>query len=446
MDKSQRPFLVGLYEEYLEEASFLYEHRLNLIGNPELTWKDFGELEARFEPFIDGLVVGGELALEICRERARDGDFGELHAAISVFCRQDRKDLVEAVLESFDGEDFEKVRAVRDALKNEAPEHWIDEFKEYLTSSEPKLLAIAAHILGYRRIHATGELIRLLERNVSSSVTDVIWALGRIGDPRGCSPLLDYMHNSSDSVRREAAVALLRLGDTRALGVLSEEFGVSTWPAIPLAMAGGRAAANLLLANDSRSADRIFALGILGDPAAIPLLIAATENPEVAATAASALQLVTGANLCEEAFVADELDDNEQFDAERQEGKRRQQPLRPDGKPYGTRIRRLSQQSCQWTAWWQENALPFFSGRRYRWGRPYTPEALLATLKDEATPFASRQSVYEELVIRYGLNCQFEADMLVDRQVEALTEMSTWCSKAEVRFKNDGWYFASERV
>ena len=40
---------------YLEEASALFD-------DPELSWQDF---EDRFEPHIDGLVVGEELALEV---------------------------------------------------------------------------------------------------------------------------------------------------------------------------------------------------------------------------------------------------------------------------------------------------------------------------------------------------------------------------------------------
>jgi hypothetical protein len=83
-----------LYQEHLEEASFLYEQGLALLDDPEITWKDIGEFEERFEAHIDALVVGEDLALKVCRTQAREGDFGELHAAVRVFCRQNKGDYV----------------------------------------------------------------------------------------------------------------------------------------------------------------------------------------------------------------------------------------------------------------------------------------------------------------------------------------------------------------
>src|SRR6266567_1491787 len=70
MGISTKSFLIELYREYLEEASFLYEQRLGLLHDPEVPWKRIGEFEERFEAHIDGLLVGGELALEVCLAQA----------------------------------------------------------------------------------------------------------------------------------------------------------------------------------------------------------------------------------------------------------------------------------------------------------------------------------------------------------------------------------------
>lgn len=56
----QKNFSISLYHEHLEEASFLYEQRLSLLDDPE----------DRFEPHIDRLVAGEELALKVCQKRA----------------------------------------------------------------------------------------------------------------------------------------------------------------------------------------------------------------------------------------------------------------------------------------------------------------------------------------------------------------------------------------
>ena len=106
-----REFNVELYREHLEEASFLYEQRLAYLHDPEVNWPDLRDWEERFEAHIDALVVGGELALEVCRQQAAAGDAGEMHAALRVLCRQDRKDDAFRVLGALDPTDEGAVRA-----------------------------------------------------------------------------------------------------------------------------------------------------------------------------------------------------------------------------------------------------------------------------------------------------------------------------------------------
>jgi len=90
MATSIRAFNIELYQEHLEEASFLYEQRLGLLNDPELTWKDLDEFEQRLEAHIDALVVGQDLAMEVCKTQAVEGDFGELFAAVCVFAGKSR--------------------------------------------------------------------------------------------------------------------------------------------------------------------------------------------------------------------------------------------------------------------------------------------------------------------------------------------------------------------
>ena len=85
MAASPRAFRIGLYEEHLEEASFLFEQRRTLLVNPEVPWKKIGDFEDRLEAHIDALIVGDKLALDVCVRHASGDDFGELFAATSVF-------------------------------------------------------------------------------------------------------------------------------------------------------------------------------------------------------------------------------------------------------------------------------------------------------------------------------------------------------------------------
>src|SRR5215813_8451350 len=218
MATSTRAFHVGLYEEHLEEAAFLYEQRLSLFANPEITWRRVGEFEDGFEAHIDALVIGRELALDVCWRRATEGSSGETHAACVVFCRQNRKDLLMKVMERLKSDDAPRVQAVADALKYELPESWEPEITGFLRGSDPKLILIALEVSGYRRLRAGKEITRVLEKSPPTDIlVKIIWALGRVGEEHAEASLFPSLQEGDDTVRSASALALLRLGDEEAL-------------------------------------------------------------------------------------------------------------------------------------------------------------------------------------------------------------------------------------
>ena len=95
----QRQLQESLYREHLEEISFLYTQREQWLDDPEVSLADVAALEERLEAHVDALVVGDAHALRVCQAWIPEADFGELHGAIRVFCRQQRLDLVRAALE-----------------------------------------------------------------------------------------------------------------------------------------------------------------------------------------------------------------------------------------------------------------------------------------------------------------------------------------------------------
>src|SRR5262249_23919924 len=149
MATSVRQFNVELYQEHLEEASFLYEQRLTYLNDPEVDWPDIGMWEDRFEAHIAALVVGGAPAVDVCCDRAC-GDAGAAHAALRVLCRQDEKDAAFAILRAVDAEDDAIRRAVAEALCREAPARWLSGLLAAL-EQDSQLTGIVAHVFGYRR-------------------------------------------------------------------------------------------------------------------------------------------------------------------------------------------------------------------------------------------------------------------------------------------------------
>jgi uncharacterized protein (TIGR02270 family) len=447
MATSPKVFLIELYEEYLEEASFLYEQRRTLYRNPEITWKKIGEFEERLEAHIDGLIVGDKLALEVCTRHAAEGDFGVLYAAICVFCRQDQRDSVLTILDQLDPTDNEKASAVADALKYELPDAWVPDFLTLLASGDPKLAPILARVFGYRRRPCGPQLLSAMQRCAAPALPEIVWALGRIAHMPASGPLLDFLTSEEEPVRFAAALALARMGEPRAVDSCLDQARSHTWAILPLGLTGGRSAVSLLtdLAEKNVGADCLTSLGLLGDPLNIPLLISRLSNPATAASAATALDCITGAGLYETVFVPDHIDEDELFEAERAQVRQGKMPDRGDGRPFGSTVTRLSQNPEDWSRWCQARVPHFRPGVRYRNGASFSPRCLIEMLTAERTPNQIRQYCSEELAIRYQNDFGIEIDTLVRCQVNKLKDAASWCQARSTDFRDGEWYFAGHR-
>ncbi len=440
-------FVVKIYNEHLAEASFLYEQRLNLLDDPQLTWKDVGDFEERFEAHVDGLVVGENLALEVCKQQVSEGDFGELHVAMRVFCRQNRLDLVLERIEAVDPKDAVKMQAVADALNDELPAAWQKDFTGLLKERNQKLVAILPKLIGYRRLAAGAELLQTLQENSAYSTSTLIWALGRLRERNARAPLFNtYLQHEDEIVRSAAALALLRIDEPQTITYCLRSVREQNWPLLSLGLGGGRSAVSVLreVASTAKpSSDCLIALGLLGDIVAADILLAQLSNAKLAEFAARALNLITGAELYEEVFIPEKIDEDELF-GEELEKLKRGEPLYPPGKEPGTTITRLSQKPEQWHKWWTANKSRFNPQIRYRNGKPYSPACLLENLESEKSPRSIRQLAYEELVIRYGADFPFETGMFVVQQKQALATYAEWIKTNGSRFREGKWYFAGQ--
>jgi uncharacterized protein (TIGR02270 family) len=443
MATSSRAFLIELYEEYLEEASFLYEQRRTLYKNPAISWTKIGEFEERLEAQIDGLIVGDKLALEVCTRHAAEGDSGELFAATCVFCRQDRRDLVLAIFEQLDPDDPKKAVAMADALKYELPNAWVTDLLLLLASGDPKLAPILARAFAYRRLPCGEQLMRAMKRCARSALPEVVWGLGRVPYEPSRGTLLDYLMNEEEPVRVAAAMSLARMGEPKAIDYCLDRARSHGWPILVLGVAGGPNAVALVtqLAQKRARADCITALGLLGDSTSLPFLISQLEQPDCAAPAATALQCLTGAGLYETVFVPDEVDEDELFESEREQLRQGIKPNRSDGRPFGSTVTRLSQSREAWNKWWQLNEGRFPPGVRYCNGGPASPTRLTEMLSSEKTPHELRGWCLEELATRYGKDFHIELDTPVVCQTSSLMGATKW-SCSGVQFQEGGWYFA----
>ena len=447
--RSPRRFYVELYEEHLEEASFLYAQRLTLLDDLEVSWITVGEWDERLEAHIDALVIGEDLALEVCVKHAAEGDFGELFAAVSVFCRQQRFDLLRKTTEALDPEDPEKLQAMADALKYECPTEWQPELLRVLPPDDPRMRYLQATLCGYRRLRESREWSTISGNDPLAVIGRVAWANGRIGNKDEKSLLQPVIAHEDGVVRSATILALLRLGDHQ---FVQESLGTEADRSVPwptMAVGASRMLVNLLLSRVALNAptpDELLAMGILGDVAAVPVLLANLSQEELAPAAALGLNVITGAELYEKAFIPELMEEDELFEDEKEQVKKGQPVLRPDGKPYGENVVRLSQKPEDWQTWWTSNKQRFKAGLRYRSGVMFSPGALVENIAFEKTPRKIRQLAYEELVIRYGADIPFETDMPVTQQQAAIAKWKSWVTANEGRFKPGEWYLGGQLI
>ena len=416
MATSARAFRIGLYIEHLEEASFLYDQRRALLANPEIPWTRIGDFEERLEAHIDALVVGRDLALEVCRERIAQGDPGELFAALCVACRHAFGPMLTELLKGLDYQDPDRGRAVVDALKYELPKSWHDHCRRAISQGNDGRNVLLAQVIGYCRM-TDAPLIGLLNVLPPDGQAMVLWATGRTRETGAASAIQPFYQAKDPRLQSSALHAGIRLHHPEALRQLRVHALAGQPPSIESGLAGGRQDVPQIvnhLLQPEPSRDGVVALGLLGDLSSVRPLIRMLSVEPLAAAAAEALHVITGAALFEEVFVPDPVSEEELFDKEvRALRERGEIPHRLNGEPFGSQVRRLSHDADAWEDWLQRHVSQFNADRRYRIGRPYHPEVLLDCLNSEAFPKSYRRLVAEELLVRYGIDLPFEADMPV---------------------------------
>jgi uncharacterized protein (TIGR02270 family) len=437
---------IDLYREHLEEASFLYQQRLHLLNDNDMPWTALHDFEERLEAHIDALVVGSELALNVCRAQAAEGDAGELFAAVSVFCRQLKAAGLSEVLKHPGTAEPDHAQALVDALKRELPEAWNGNFLRAMEQGGKALSPMMATVVGHRRIDSGGLLSRMLQGPDPSVNPTWMWALGRTAEAGASVAIRAQLQAKGLPMGNEAALALLRLQDPEISQELLQAPASADRHAQLIALGGGRLCTTNLLADLKKSAphvDVLQALGLLGDLAAVRPLLRCLDVEDMAGHAAEALHVITGAALFEEVFVPEKVEEDELLEDEALQYRQTGQLLAPaNGSSPGARVRRLCQDAAIWEEWLKSNAGRFVAHRRFRHGQPMGPDVLLRCLASTDYPKSYRKWLAEELLISYAIDLPLEIDMPVSQQRSVLRQAAPSIMAASAMFEPGRWYVA----
>jgi hypothetical protein len=416
------------------------------------------EIDSRLEAQLDALWLGGDDSLELCWDRStRGSDPGDIHATARVLARHGDWPAFVALLDAIDVAADPTRGAVARALAAELPAAWVEPLTRELSHPAAPRRALAARALSFRRAGDSEALSMALTASKGPGdgpgsaggppELELLTALTRVAAAEHTSPVLSALatRETLPATHREAAALALLRGSAgpRERFVRDILANVTrddlSWAAMPIALAGGpsvtplfesalRAAAAVPPAPGGLPPAAIAMLGLHGDPVLWESLIAALGCPPMAAAAAEALFLLSGAELFEEVAVPSDPD---------APATARQQPRS---------LRRRTQSAAAWQSWRAAHAVRFQPGVRVRLGEPVTPAAVVATVRSERLPRATRAAAALELSLRYGIDWPFETEAPARAQLH-------WCEsearrqQAEARrFVAGAWYRAGSRI
>lgn len=412
-------FLREFQEVHLAELEFLLLQRHRLLDAPGTPWPAVARWEQRIQGHLEAMRAGGTLALNLAREALVSGDGGQFLAGVFVLGSIDPETIgIEALPEA-------RLQALEEVLPS-----WVQalalvehpalaaQCTRALKNGHPQVRASAAHLLGYRREGRPADLVALLD-DVSPEVRNTAaLALARHGYRPALPRIEQVLALQPVTAMELLLLGALMLGSHKALTHCREvcrtrENVPSGLPRL-LALAGTEQDANLLirLGENPQLEDSVpEALGILGDPRCIPLLLRAltSHKPGIRHAAAAALQLITGAGLVQLSPERQEEDADEESSHERLH-------------------RRPSTDAHAWGQWWGAHRHEFQGARRYRHGRPFHLGECIHTMSVPETPSTLRAQAWTELVIRSGQYIGFEPTWPHPRQNRALEAWRQWWS------------------
>ncbi|NOY73492.1 MAG: hypothetical protein GXP14_14190 [Gammaproteobacteria bacterium] len=434
-------FRQDLYSEHMDEASFLYENRLSWLHDEEVSWLDLEELDVRMDAHLDALVVGGQVAVDLCQASLEEAESGKLHVIVRLYCRLKEISLLSGFWGKFDFDDEEKSKAVADALKWDCPVEWHNALRSVFQNKNKKMFSILFPVVVYQQIADAKNLCACLPVATEQQKTSLVWSIGNMGDSSCKIDVSNYLTSSFFPLAEQAALSLMKMGDVNVIEKMQLPIGkISCITAL-----GGNKQNALQLIDIARQgkadADCLIALGLTGVVGAISFLLNYLKHPDYANSAAWGLQLISGASLYEDIHVADEVEEADLFDHELEDFKNGKLPKNVDGLNFGDQKHQLTIKQDIWLKWFQDNESRFTADMRYRNGEAYTPSAILNVLVDFQTPYKIRKLIYDELIIRYNLDVFLAVDDMLKKQKMALNSIHQWVSD-KPDFKPGGWYFS----
>ncbi|MEP1446868.1 MAG: hypothetical protein ABJK37_12215 [Paraglaciecola sp.] len=445
---SETQFLHDLFDEHVDEASFLHQQKISQLRAQEITWAEIHDDEQRFAAHVDALIINGVEAEPYLAKKTGDFDSEQLFVYVSFLIRADKFDRFLNLLEEIDFEDLEIVENVSLALVFDIPLQWLDKLKNTDFKAYPHYLPIFLPAFVFRNSDLNPEWF-LNNQHVTLSEQPLnIEVLGKSNSQVASDILAKQLPTMEGGIRKLCISALFKLGHENILDYIQQCNPQKEWPFSVLALGCGSSFAQYCrnIATADYNEELVEAIGIIGLTENIPLLITLLEDEALAQKAAEAIYTISGAKFTTKVFIPEEWEETELFDDEKAKFEAGEGPCHADGRPFGETIELISLEPKDWTQWWQHSKDKFNSDLRYRFGRPVSPMTLIDVVSLPNITNNIRSLCLDELEIRYGLQCFVHLESSFIQQDYYLKQLAKWGEINDHKFKAGAWYFNAKQM
>lgn len=375
------PFL-QIYERYVDEASFLWVLRKVALEQPHYSSEDLMDLENRIEQQLDGIMTAPEDAWAVCEAALDLEEPGEVFAATVTALRcLDVWKIQKAVEHGLKNEEtFPALVSAFAWVKEKYSHTWI---KKFFKSKNFDHKRLALNVCTLRGENPLEQLDKILEReDCRQNKPLYAQAIQSIGEFKRTDlshfiPLA--LQDADKSVVFSGLWSSVMLGDQSHMEQLKQfviEEGEYQQKAIEIAfrvlpIEKAREWISLLAAQPNNKRQVIVASRILGDPQALPWVIAQMQESSLARVAGETFSVITGIDLVKYGLATDipDLDEKLRYhDDDAFVGLDDDENL-----PFPT-VEKIA-------GVWQKYGQYFSTGKRYFMGHPIAEEYLLEAIQ-----------------------------------------------------------------
>jgi uncharacterized protein (TIGR02270 family) len=359
-------------EQHAEEAAFLWLLRDSAVIEPHYSLPDLAHLDDRVEAHIDGLRIAGEEGWGVCKDAIAWEEPGEIYAAaVLAFESRDSGRIKEVIKLGISEAELSK--GLISALGWIPFDKVAGYIQKFLDSGIVDLRRISIAAMAVHRQQVGRYLDTAINDEDPALRARALKAVGELGRKDLLHDITSNLSDEDDKCRFYAGWSAAILGDTSFIPVLQKAAQngspysekACTVALRRMSIPEGHAWIKELAINPEHQRMAVAGSGALGDPAAIPRLIDAMTNPELARVAGEAFSMITGVDI-----VYEDLEGEwpEGFEAG------------PTENPEDEDIDMDPDEDLPWPApeliadWWQKNKGNFQNGTRYLCGKPISEE------------------------------------------------------------------------